>query len=293
MEEFINTDSEQVLKSVARRRVGRLTDILFDDYFETYGKEEDAKLLSWQQQKELRKIMKDIIETVNKKRSEVEADLAVELISETYYDLIELKEVLNLRLAIIEIIQNRKDFNEELRTIFAETYDLDLLRGILFVLKNNTSDVTPLLDDILGLSEDYQLYEIYMVNIFKYYSVKNKCHINKEVLDFLDRYFYKFCTNDGISCIMNILEEYSDEKILLPFEKETIEYLERKITFFKGSGVFEQKNEENLIKLINGVFVWLNEIPQLGELSFQPMVKIERKLTKNENVVQGNFNPSK
>lgn len=292
MEEFINIDPNQVLKSVARRRVGKLADILFDDYFETYGKEADAKLLSWQQQKELHKIMKDIIETINKKRSEVDADLAVELISETYYDLIELKEVLNLRLAIIEIIQKRKDFNEEWRTIFAETYDLDLLRGILFVLKRNTSDVTPLLDNILGLNEDYQLYEIYLDNIFKYYSVKNKCPY-KEVLDFLDSYFYKFCTNDSISYITDILEEYSDEKITLPFNKETQEVLERDITFFKDSGVFEPKNEENLIKLINGIFVWQNKVPQLGELSFQPIVKIERKLTKNENIIHGKFNSSK
>lgn len=112
-------------------------------------------------------------------------------------------------------------------------------------------------------------------------------------MDFLKRYFYKFCTNDGISFITDILEEYSDEKILLPFEKEKIEYLERRITFFKGSRVFEQKNEENLIKLINGIFVWLNEIPQLKELSFHPTVKIERQLVKNEKVIQGNFDPSK
>lgn len=286
-------NNEEISKSVRRRSQAILVDFLFGDYNENYGKEADAKLLSWQQQKELRKISEEIIKTVNRKRSEFDSDLAVELVSETYYDLIELKEVLKLRMKIAEIIEQSKDFDKKWRTIFAETYDLDLLRGILKALEHDTSEaVIPLLEDILCLSEDYTLYETYIDNLFEYYKVRVECPY-KEVLEFLDSYNYEFYTNDGITYITDILGEYSPSKVGLPFSKETQEELERDMPFFVDSGVFEQKNEENLIKLINGIFVWLNKIPQLGELSFQPMVKIERKLTKKENIIQGDFNSNK
>ena len=79
----------------------------------------------------------------------------------------------------------------------------------------------------------------------------------------------------------------------MPFSEEKRKMLESDMPFFVGSGVFEQKNEENLTRLINGIFVWLHEIPQLEEASFEPIFKVEKKLTLNENVVQGDFGTNK
>jgi len=276
-------NNEEILKSASRRTFGIISNELSGGDIINYGEEADAKLLSWQQLKSINEITKKIVSSLEIMRDKSGQDLTLQLISEAYHDLIELNEILRVRTEIVKKIEIIGDIDEEYRFVFADTYDLDLLRGINEVLERfEMSNIPSVLDNILGLAENCIFYSIHVEGIIKYHKTKNECKFSN-VVRFLDDNFYKFYDNDAMGYITDILNEYSESRINLPFSEELQRILEWMITFLKGTDVFENKNEKTLIKLINGIFIWLYSVPQLEEQSFELIAEITPLELPKEN----------
>lgn len=271
-----DNEDEMVVKAINRRYIDLLSNGLFSDYISTYGKEADAKLISFKQLKEMKTIMKKIISTIGIKRSEFSPDIVLALVSETYYDLIELKEVLITRLEIAKLLEQIEGLDEEIRCVFANTYDLDLLRAIKEILLEFDSDkVQDVIDNILNIAEETGFFDIYAEGFIKYHKIKESC-VFPNVVEFLDDNISEFYDNDGFDCILAILDEYSKSTIELPFSEKNKSFLMGHISFL-NSDVFDKKDESSLIKLINAVFIWLSVVPQYEEQSFEPLVNVVKK----------------
>jgi len=119
------------------------------------------------------------IEALQKEKSSCEAD---------DIDLAEMGEVLKLRIKIARLLEQREDLDEESKIVFAETNDLDLLRGILEVLEDSCSeDTISLFHNILGLVEDFAFYDYYIEELLCYYWIKSGCPYPQG-----DRVYYRF-----------------------------------------------------------------------------------------------------
>ena len=89
---------------------------------------------------------------------------------------------------------------------------------------------------------------------------------------------------DAMEYITNLLKEYNEEKIEVPFSMEFREKLEKRVPCLVGTGLFDTKNEDSIIEIINGIFIQFNTILQMGGQIFDPMIKVTPK-KEDENIV--------
>lgn len=181
-------------------------------------------------------------------------------------------------------MEQRDDLDEDWKIVFAETNDLYLLREILTVLKNSNPEGTiSLFNDILGLAEDLMFYEDYIESILHYYEAKVG-FLFPQVMQFLDDNFYVYSQNDMMEYITNLLKEYNEEKMVILFSTGLRERLERFVPCLVGTGLFDTKDEDSIIGIINGIFIRYNPIPQIEGKCFEPITKITPR-ESNENIV--------
>jgi len=81
-------------------------------------------------------------------------------------------------------------------------------------------------------------------------------------------------THKAIEYITDLLWEYNKENIKLPFSAEFRERLEKNIPCLVGTRLFDTKDEDSIIEIINGIFIQYNPIHQMRGQSFDSIIKV-------------------
>ena len=201
-------------------------------------------------------ITEEYQETLEEAKNMLEEENYQTLLTESILALEEELAILKARILLAQKLEELDLTNTLANSLFCDTRDLDLLCDLYtFITTFSKQEILLYFNYILAIQVEENLYEEEAMSLINFFSLQRKC-VFSDCTQIVYTQLSELYKDGGLDIINMILEEYTQDRIELPFDEMCEEYVKEVIEFIENVPFFESKTKENLEGLISSVLIW-------------------------------------